>query len=46
MWKERSRAEYSYNSPDLGGEGVEVTPGKSAFPKKTNFKKLPWAFCV
>lgn len=34
MWKEISRAEYSYNSPELAGEGVDVTPEKSAFTKQ------------
>lgn len=34
MWQERFRAEYSYNLPELGGEGVDVTPEKSAFTKQ------------
>lgn len=34
MWKKRSMAEYSYKSPELGREGVEVTPEKSAFTKQ------------
>lgn len=30
MWKKKD----SYNPPELGAEGVDVTPGKSAFTKQ------------
>lgn len=45
MWKEKSRAEYSYNPPQLGGEGVNVIPEKSAFTKQY-ILKLSWAFSI